>query len=153
VRRGLYGEIALRPGEGNRIWQRRFYDFNVWSEHKQVEKLRYIHRNPVKRGLVTSPEDWAWSSFRAYAYGEEGPVRVNVQEWMLKIRARARESFQDAAGGSSADAAGGLHTPLIRKRREWVGHPSELAPYVHNKKPRSRERGLALRRRRGCLDG
>jgi putative transposase len=37
------------------IWQRRFYDFNVWTEHKRIEKLRYMHRNPVKRGLVIQP--------------------------------------------------------------------------------------------------
>jgi putative transposase len=34
------------------FWQRRFYDFVVWTERKRVEKLRYIHRNPVKRRLV-----------------------------------------------------------------------------------------------------
>jgi putative transposase len=44
------------------IWQPRFYDFNVWTEHKRIEKLRYIHRNPVKRGLVEQPELWRWSS-------------------------------------------------------------------------------------------
>jgi putative transposase len=47
------------------IWQKRFYDFNVWTERKRIEKLRYVHRNPVQRGLVTSPELWKWSSFRA----------------------------------------------------------------------------------------
>jgi putative transposase len=31
------------------MWQPRFYDFNVWTEHKRVEKLRYMHRNPVNR--------------------------------------------------------------------------------------------------------
>jgi len=40
------------------FWQARYYDFNVWSEQKRVEKLRYIHRNPAKRGLVERPEDW-----------------------------------------------------------------------------------------------
>ena len=59
------------------IWQKRFYDFNVWTEHKRIEKLRYMHRNPVKRGLVASPELWRWSSFRAYFLREAGPVRVN----------------------------------------------------------------------------
>ena len=48
------------------FWQARFYDFNVWSSKKRVEKLRYMHRNPVKRGLVESPELWAWSSYRHY---------------------------------------------------------------------------------------
>jgi len=58
-------------------WQRRFYEFNVWSKKKRIEKLRYMHRNPVQRGLVGEPEQWAWSSFRSYAYGEAGAVRIN----------------------------------------------------------------------------
>ena len=74
------------------IWQARFYDYNVWSGRKQVEKLRYIHRNPVRRGLVESPEQWRWSSFRAYAFGEAGPVRVN--DWtVLKMKIRERTTF------------------------------------------------------------
>ncbi len=69
----------------NHIWQRRFYDVNVWTDKKHVEKLRYMHRNPVKRGLVTEPDQWAWSSFRACTYGEEGAVRVNDWEVLDKI--------------------------------------------------------------------
>ncbi len=70
-----------------RIWQPRFYDFVVFSEHKRLEKLRYIHRNPVKRGLVEEPQHWAWSSFRHYAYDEPGPVLVNqFQKAELRIR-------------------------------------------------------------------
>jgi putative transposase len=38
---------------------------------------RYMHRNPVKRGLVSETEQWAGSSFRSYAFGEAGPVRIN----------------------------------------------------------------------------
>ena len=63
--------------ERGRIWQTRFYDFVVFSEKKRVEKLRYRHRNPVKRGLVLEPQHWTWSSFRHYAYDEPGPVLVN----------------------------------------------------------------------------
>ena len=69
------------------VWQKRFYDFNVWTEKKRVEKLRYMHRNPVKRGLVASPELWRWSSFRAYLLGETGSVSVNDWE-VLKIKVR-----------------------------------------------------------------
>ena len=75
------------------IWQKRFYDFNVWSERKRIEKLRYMHRNPVKRGLVCRPEDWKWSSFRAYMLGERGLVHVNFQEWELKINSMAVQGF------------------------------------------------------------
>jgi REP-associated tyrosine transposase len=59
------------------FWQARFYDFNVWTSKKRVEKLRYMHRNPVKRGLVESPEQWRWSSYRFYLLDEPGLVRVN----------------------------------------------------------------------------
>ncbi len=76
----------------NRLWQRRFYDFVVWSEGKRVEKLRYMHRNPVKRGLALEPEQWAWSSFRYYAYGERGAVLVNEQR-PAQLRVRGREKF------------------------------------------------------------
>jgi putative transposase len=78
--------LALRAAEP--FWQVRYYDFNVWSERKFVEKLRYIHRNPVTRGLVARPEDWPWSSYRHYANGEEGPVQIESQ-WTARRRERA----------------------------------------------------------------
>ncbi len=69
------------------VWQALFYDFNVWTARKRVEKVRYMHRNPVKRGLVELPELWRWSSYRTYALGEGGAVRVN--DWgVLKLKIR-----------------------------------------------------------------
>jgi putative transposase len=73
---GHMGLCEAEPNGKRRFWQPRFYDFNVWSEKKRIEKLRYMHRNPVKRGLVERPDLWKWSSFRFYAYGEEGAVKV-----------------------------------------------------------------------------
>jgi putative transposase len=70
----LAAGAALEEGH---IWQHRFYDFVVFTERKRIEKLRYMHRNPVKRGLVLEPQQWAWSSFRHYADGVHGPVLVN----------------------------------------------------------------------------
>ena len=58
----------LRGGSRTPFWQPRYYDFNVWSERKRVEKLRYMHRNPVKGGLVASPKLWRWSSFRCLRF-------------------------------------------------------------------------------------
>ncbi len=45
----------LRPRTVPRFWQARYYDVPIWTEKKRTEKLRYIHRNPVKRGLVSTP--------------------------------------------------------------------------------------------------
>jgi putative transposase len=58
-------------GGSRSFWQRRFYDFNVWTWKKRIEKLSYMHRNPVKRGLVKEAKLWAWSSYRFYQYGEK----------------------------------------------------------------------------------
>ena len=58
------------------FWQRRYYDFNVHNPEKRVEKLRYMHRNPVKRGSVAEPGDWPWSSFRHYATGHRGTIEI-----------------------------------------------------------------------------
>jgi putative transposase len=72
-------------GARAQFWQRRFYDFSVWSAKKRVEKLRYMHRNPVKRGLVKEPGDWPWSSFRHYAFREIGVVEIE-SEWTARDR-------------------------------------------------------------------
>jgi putative transposase len=83
LKQGTARQLALRAAEP--FWQARYYDFNVSSESKFLEKLRYIHRNPVHRGLVGRPEDWEWSSFRHYATGEIGPVEIESQ-WIARRR-------------------------------------------------------------------
>jgi putative transposase len=86
-RRSHPAQAALFAAGAQHIWQKPFYDFNVWTSRKRAEQLRYMHRNSVKRGLVASPELWKWSSYRAYAFGERGPVTVN--DWtVLKMKIR-----------------------------------------------------------------
>jgi REP element-mobilizing transposase RayT len=75
-------------GDAAHFWQKRYYDFNIRTYPQFVEKLRYIHRNPVKAGLCEHPEDWEWSSFRHYATGVEGRVEIE-SEWTARKRERA----------------------------------------------------------------
>ena len=64
------------PEDGvHRFWQKRYYDRNVRGK-EFTEKLKYIHRNPVKRNLVVRPEDWKWSSYRHYLTGENCGVEI-----------------------------------------------------------------------------
>jgi len=84
VKLGFTRRWRATTGVSGQFWQRRFYDFNVWSQRKEVEKLKYMHRNPVVRGLVEKPEDWRWSSYRSYVYGEDGLVRINDWRWWEK---------------------------------------------------------------------
>lgn len=85
LKQSVSRQLVLRQPEP--FWLANYYDFNVWSEAKRREKLRYIHRNPVKRGLVERPEGWAWSSFRHYATGFEGTVEIE-SEWTARKRER-----------------------------------------------------------------
>ncbi|MBF0497650.1 MAG: transposase [Deltaproteobacteria bacterium] len=52
------------------VWQRRYYDYNVYSERKLTEKLEYMHNNPVRAGLVRKASDWRYSSAWFYEYGK-----------------------------------------------------------------------------------
>ncbi len=67
------------------FWQTRYYDFNVFTREKRLEKLRYMNENPVARGLVGFAENWQWSSARHYATGEAGVVEV-ASEWTARGR-------------------------------------------------------------------
>ena len=62
--------------EARAFWQKRYYDRNVRGK-EFIEKLKYIHRNPVRRNLVTNAEDWKWSSYRRYLVGEDCGVEID----------------------------------------------------------------------------
>ena len=79
-RKRVVGQFAFQFAPEDSLpqfWQKRFYDFNVWSHKKKMEKLEYMHMNPVKRGLVASPGDWIWSSYSWYEGRDDGLVRIN----------------------------------------------------------------------------
>jgi putative transposase len=85
------GQLVLRFDETTRapaFWQRRFYDFNVWSEKKFLEKLNYMHRNPLERKLVLHPRDWPWSSWSFYEGQEKGLIGIDI----LKPRTETSKS-------------------------------------------------------------
>ena len=71
------------------FWLDRYHDFNVFSEEKFKQKLRYLHRNPVKRGMVSKPEEWRWSSFCHYQTGLPGTVEIESW-WTEQARVRVR---------------------------------------------------------------
>lgn len=50
------------PGGIERIWHREYWDRYIRDEKHYRQAVTYIHRNPVKAGLVAEPEAWQWSS-------------------------------------------------------------------------------------------
>jgi len=84
LKQRVAGQLPFRvggPARGDealpQLWQRRFYDFNVWSRKKRIEKLGYMHMNPVRRGLVASPGNWSWSSYAWYQGQDDGLIRID----------------------------------------------------------------------------
>jgi len=73
LKRSVSKHLAERP-----FWLPRYHDFNVFSEDKRIEKLRYIHRNPVARGLDAKPGDYPWSSFNTYMTTARAIVEIAV---------------------------------------------------------------------------
>jgi len=78
-------QLHSKTGFAGSFWQKRYYDRNVRDEREFVDKLRYLHRNPVKRGLVKQAADWKWSSFRHYTLREVGVVEIESQ-WTAQDR-------------------------------------------------------------------
>ncbi len=95
------------------FWQRRFHDFNVYSDSKRIEKRRYMHRNPFMRGLVAHPKDWQWSSYRHWAYGEASRVHIS-STWIYALQ--MQQELESGARETSCK-------PTSQNRD--VGHPSE----------------------------
>jgi putative transposase len=93
------GQLQLAFGEttveAKHLWQRRFYDFNVWSWRKVREKLDYMHANPAKRKLVSHPKDWPWSSWSFYEMNEEGMIRMDA----FGDEESSRENRDQSEGG------------------------------------------------------
>ena len=88
------------------FWQARHYDFNAWSERKRIEKLDYMHLNPVKRGLVAHPEDWRGAVFGIARQGGKEP-------WRLSLNGRRD-------GGSGWE--------LLRRRSNGNENPTQAKP-------------------------
>ncbi len=59
------------------IWQARFYDFNIESDKKFLEKLDYMHTNPVLAGLCEYTSSWLWSSARFYEHNQGVGVTIS----------------------------------------------------------------------------
>ncbi|MBU8934744.1 MAG: transposase [candidate division Zixibacteria bacterium] len=84
--RDVYSHEPNAPKGVRRVfWQFRCYDHNCRSPESVVEKIRYCHNNPVKRGMVASPDEWQWSSWVCYHGAKDVPLVVDVEEWYASV--------------------------------------------------------------------
>ena len=90
------GQLSLRFRKDavglRRFWQRRYYDFNVYSRAKILEKLNYMHSNPVRERLLKHPGDWPWSSWCFYYRGQG---LLAMDPWTQPASALNREQSEE----------------------------------------------------------
>jgi len=69
----------IRTGQGVcRYWQKGGgFDRNVRDVEEFCREVRYIHWNPVKRGLAKEPGDWRWSSVRWWMGRRDGELECD----------------------------------------------------------------------------
>jgi putative transposase len=48
------------------VWQEGSHPQEIFDEKKFIQKIEYIHNNPVRRGYVDEPSQWRYSSARNY---------------------------------------------------------------------------------------
>jgi putative transposase len=78
--RGLAQLATGQAKEPYRFWlDGGGYDRNVRTKEEALKFMKYIHNNPVKRGLVQRPEDWPWSSYRDWEGLAKGPIPLDME--------------------------------------------------------------------------
>lgn len=68
--------ITLMSAKSNRVWQEGYHPKAIVGRNMALQKLRYVHGNPVRAGYVDVPEAWRYSSARNYA--EVGDCVVEI---------------------------------------------------------------------------
>jgi len=63
---GYVQAVNLQQGRSGTLFEGRFHDRCVDQWPSLVHLCRYIHRNPVKAGLVERPADWPFSNYREW---------------------------------------------------------------------------------------
>lgn len=72
-------DLRKRLKIGDKIWQKSFYDFSIYSDYKFEQKLNYIHNNPLKKGLVKNLDDYFWSSYQNYYLNNDTLIKIDLE--------------------------------------------------------------------------
>jgi putative transposase len=76
VLRGVAPRYAAEISLAEPFWQPKYYPLNLFTARKALEKLDYMHFNPVRAGLVMRPVDWCWSSAAYFESGRDVAIPI-----------------------------------------------------------------------------
>ncbi|WP_242021812.1 hypothetical protein [Microcoleus sp. FACHB-831] len=70
-------KLRHKTDQDYQVWQEGFHPQAILSEEMFIQKLEYIHNNPVRRGYIDDPAHWRYSSYRNYM-GQPGLLQVKL---------------------------------------------------------------------------
>jgi len=73
-----------RHSKGGHLFQGRYKSILVENDAYLLQLSYYVHRNPLRSGLVDRLADYKWSSYPSYAYKKEHPDWLNT-EFILSL--------------------------------------------------------------------
>ena len=95
-------DAARKQGEGeHKVWQDGYHPEQIYSQKFLEQKARYIHENPVRKGLVAEPADWLHSSAEYYEGRGEGVLKVEPVMWYNGRQRGQRPGMAVKPGGQS----------------------------------------------------
>jgi putative transposase len=74
-----YFKLRHKTDQTHQLWQEGSHPQQIQNDEMMLQKLDYIHNNPVRRGYVDDPTHWRYSSARNYA-GMPGLIDV-ITDW------------------------------------------------------------------------
>jgi REP element-mobilizing transposase RayT len=78
----IFRKAAKKAKKGSRykIWKDEFHPEAIYSEKWFYQKMRYIHNNPIRKGLVTQPEAWKYSSARNWILDDHSIISLDLDQ-------------------------------------------------------------------------
>ena len=74
----IFRESGEKQGSQIKIWQDEYHPEAIYSEKWFHQKLNYMHDNPVRKGFVTQPEDWKYSSARNWLLDDQSVITLDL---------------------------------------------------------------------------
>ncbi|MCM3727281.1 transposase [Neobacillus cucumis] len=100
------------------VFEKRYGDELLNSREYEIDVSKYIHLNPVEAGMVSSPEDYPWSSCRTYVYGEVHPL-IDPKPILSYFPDPPAHYYQQYMNAAKTDKFFWEDGKLLKREGEW----------------------------------
>lgn len=98
---GTEAPVSTQRQKRNRrgVWQPRFWEHTIRDESDLERHVDYVHYNPVKHGLATSPSEWQWSTFHRFVAAGTYDVNWGTSHAAIELQRHSRFGRRMKANG------------------------------------------------------